>query len=111
MDDTPEYFYKYRSVNHNDLDKDMTLNALFNSYSIFSSRRSFNDPFDSKIILLEPSVKELKNIVNYLNYKHPLTKNMPILPLKNFVDKNQKITQEGNRFISNWIDGINKKID
>jgi hypothetical protein len=43
-------FYKFRAVTetHN-LAGDYALQALVNSYAVFSGRRNFNDLFDSKI--------------------------------------------------------------
>lgn len=50
MNELPKFFYKYRSINKG-LNDDLSLNALFNNKAIFSNRKSFNDPFDSKLIL------------------------------------------------------------
>jgi hypothetical protein len=111
MNDTPEFFYKYRSVNHGDLENDRTLEALFKSYAIFSSRKNFNDPFDSKIILLTPSIIEFKDIVNHLNYKNPSTRLLPMKNMKELIDKNQKITSKGLGFIEGLIDTFNNMID
>ena len=69
MNNTHKFFYKYRSVNHNDLENDKALDALFKSYTIFASRKNFNDPFDSKFIFQEPSIIEFKNIIKNVNYK------------------------------------------
>jgi Protein of unknown function (DUF2971) len=55
-------FYKYRSV-VGDLAEDYALKALFGSYAIFSSRKNFNDLFDSKIDIPYPSPKEVRIVV------------------------------------------------
>ena len=111
MNNTHKFFYKYRSVNHNDLENDKALDALFKSYTIFASRKNFNDPFDSKVIFTKPSIIEFKNIINYMNYKNPLTKDNPKLNQKLFIDKNQKITDKGIDIINETINSLNKLID
>ena len=45
-----KYLYKYRAIrDENSLEDDLTLNALFEHKAVFSSRKLFNDLFDSKI--------------------------------------------------------------
>lgn len=74
-DEYPRYFYKYRSVNTENFEKDYSIDALINHQAILSSRLNFNDLFDSKIELIKPTpqqIKELKNLVGksdkiYLN--------------------------------------------
>jgi hypothetical protein len=61
----PPFLYKYRGVtNESDLHKDYALDALINSYAIFSSRKNFNDLFDSKIELVKPSARQIKSARN-----------------------------------------------
>jgi hypothetical protein len=52
-------FYKFRSVNSEDLSNDHALDALFNSYAIFSGRKNFNDLFDSKIYFERPTLEQV----------------------------------------------------
>ena len=106
MNNNHKFFYKYRSVNHNDLENDTALDALFNSYAIFASRKNFNDPFDSKFIFQEPSIIEFKNIIKNVNYKRQQKIN-----LKFFIDKHQKITDKGWDRINEMTNGINSEID
>jgi hypothetical protein len=47
-------FYKFRAVGE-DLTKDYAIQALLGSYAIFSSRKNFNDLFDSKIDTPHPT--------------------------------------------------------
>lgn len=59
----PKFIYKYRPVeNYSDLKSDYNLDALFNQYAIFSSRTNFNDLFDSKVDLIKPTPKEIKEL-------------------------------------------------
>ncbi len=106
MNNSHKFFYKYRSVNHNDLENDTALDALFNSYAIFASRKNFNDPFDSKVIFQEPSIIEFKDIIKHMNYKRPQKINQ-----KYFIDKRQKITDKGRDKINEMINNINSVID
>ena len=111
MNNTHKFFYKYRSVNHKDLVNHTKLDALFNSYAVFASRKNFNDPFDSKVIFLKPSIIEFKDIINHMNYKHPLTKDKQKLNQKLFIEKNQKITDKGIGIINETINSLNQLID
>ena len=52
-------FYKFRSIINSDLSKDYALDALLSSKAIFSSRKNFNDLFDSKINIQYPTPDEL----------------------------------------------------
>ncbi|MFK5949716.1 MAG: DUF2971 domain-containing protein [Methylococcales bacterium] len=66
-EDMSEYFYKYRSIkNTDDLNKDNSIKALLNNHAIFSNRKNFNDLFDSKINLINPTPKQLKELKNKL---------------------------------------------
>ncbi|RJT24036.1 DUF2971 domain-containing protein [Buttiauxella izardii] len=74
-DKHPEFLYKYRSIN---LISDATLSVeerLKNDYSVqnlldnkatFSSRLNFNDLFDSKIELVEPTPQEFESLIPLL---------------------------------------------
>lgn len=57
-------FYKFREItNLNDLTKDHSLDALLNSYAIFSSRTNFHDHFDSKIHLEDPTPQSILSLL------------------------------------------------
>lgn len=58
--------YKYREVG-SDLSTDYALDALMNSYAIFSSRKNFNDVFDSKIHLGYPTPAEIEGLLKRPN--------------------------------------------
>lgn len=59
----PKYFYKYREIKSRDkLENDLSLKSLFGFEAAFSSRKIFNDLFDSKILFVEPSKEELNNL-------------------------------------------------
>jgi len=55
-------FYKFRQVG-DDLAMDNALDALVNSYAIFSGRKNFNDPFDSKIDIVHPTPPEILTLL------------------------------------------------
>ena len=58
-----DYFYKYRSINNFDsLSEDNAIKALLNNHAIFSNRKNFNDLFDSKINLINPTPKQIKEL-------------------------------------------------
>lgn len=66
-DEYPQYFYKYRAINSDliskgELEKDYAIDALFNNYAVFSSRKNFNDLFDSKINFVKPTPKQFKEL-------------------------------------------------
>lgn len=59
----PKYFYKYRAIeNWDNLDKDYSLIGLFENKAVFSSRKNFNDLFDSKIEFIEPTAHEYNKL-------------------------------------------------
>lgn len=100
----PEFIYKYRSVdNFFDLNKDHSLSALFGNYSILSSRISFNDVFDSKIELIKPSPREIKDL------SQRLPKHQRFELLKHI--SRGKYTAEGEVFFSKLKTLFNQKID
>lgn len=56
-----KYLYKYRSIqNTRNLEKDRSLNNLFECKAIFSSRKKFNDLFDSKIHFTSLTEKDVQ---------------------------------------------------
>lgn len=102
--DYPKFIYKYRPIeNTDDLKKDYSLDALLNNQAIFSSRTNFNDLFDSKIELVKPSPKEVKE----------LSKRLPKynrLQLKSHIDKG-RFTPEGEDFLTKLEGKINERIN
>lgn len=102
--DYPKFIYKYRPIeNYNNLRKDYNLEALFNNYAIFSSRTNFNDLFDSKIELIKPSPKEIKNLSKSLSK----TKRHELLTHLN----KGSFTPQGNDFMDDIERIFNEKID
>ena len=100
----PPFLYKYRAIsNETDLSKDYTLDALFNSYAVFSSRRNFNDLFDSKIEFVRPSARQIKSVRDSTNKKTCQELNKYI--------RNGKITPEGDLYLQNVEIELNKIID
>ena len=64
LDLTPSFLYKYRKIEKPEsLKYDFQIKALFESYAILSTRNSFNDLFDSKIILVPPLRNEIRSLV------------------------------------------------
>jgi hypothetical protein len=55
-------FYKFRAVVE-DLTKDYAIKALLESYAIFSSRKNFNDLFDSKIDIPHPKPEQVLELL------------------------------------------------
>ncbi|AGE16275.1 TPA: DUF2971 domain-containing protein [Serratia marcescens] len=100
----PKFIYKYRPIeNYNDLKSDYYLDALFNQYAVFSSRTNFNDLFDSKIDLVKPNPKDIKELSKLL----PKTKRQELLKHLNKGD----FTIEGHEFISKLNLKFNERID
>ena len=59
--------YKYSPIyNPEKLSEEYSLKNLFNNQATFSTRKNFNDPFDSKIDFIKPSKKELKALHSQL---------------------------------------------
>jgi hypothetical protein len=100
----PKFVYKYRPIeNLADLKSDYYLDALFNNYAVFSSRKNFNDLFDSKIDLINPSPKEVKEYINTL----PKSKRSQSLIHLN----KGKFTPEGEVFLAEVKKRFNEKVD
>lgn len=100
----PELIYKYRPIEkHDDLKNDYYLDALFNQYAIFSSRANFNDLFDSKVNLIKPTPKEIKELSRKIpkNRRNELLKNI----------SKGCFTPEGNESIEKLKLHFNKKVD
>lgn len=59
--DYPKYLYKYQDVrNTEELRKDRSIDNLFKCQVVFSSRKKFNDLFDSKIKFLRPTSEQIE---------------------------------------------------
>lgn len=100
----PPFFYKYRPIlDEADLSKNYALDALFNSYAVFSSRKNFNDLFDSKIEFIKPTARQIK-----LARDNSDKQTYKIL---NGYIKNGAITPEGNLYIKDIETALNKTID
>jgi len=70
-DEYPQFFYKYRNIsNTENLSEDYALDALVNNEAIFSSRKNFNDLFDSKIALINPTPREIKELKSQVKKEH-----------------------------------------
>ena len=57
MNKYPKFFYKYRSLGDK-FKEDISLITLFDNRAIFTNRKCFNDPFDSKIVFLKASKED-----------------------------------------------------
>lgn len=73
-DEYPKYFYKYRAIeNIKNPEEDYAIDALIKNQAILSSRTNFNDLFDSKIELVRPTsrqIKELRDLVGKFDKHH-----------------------------------------
>lgn len=106
----PTKFYKFRGVDADKvrtgkLNEDYSIKALLKAEAIFSSRKSFNDLFDSKIELMFPTPVQLlaltkKSDINTEGRKF----------LKSMVS-NKKFTPKGTKFHTDFMKKINEKID
>ena len=55
----PTHFYKYREIkNWKNIEDDYSIKGLVENTAVFTNRQNFNDLFDSKIELVEPSEEE-----------------------------------------------------
>ena len=99
-----KYFYKYQTINSEILKKDRTLELLFKRYAIFSSRKNFNDPFDSRIKLIEPTFNEVRELFNKLVPKKKEYMNKLFLNDELSFEKNiEKIKKEFNDLIDEYF--------
>lgn len=103
-EDYPKFFYKYRSVsNKTNPSDDYSINALTNNQAIFSSRKNFNDLFDSKIELINPTPKEIKELSRFL--KKEDRKNLSL-----WIEKG-RFTPQGKEMIKGIEIEFNKLVD
>lgn len=57
-------YYKYQMIkNTKHPEEDSRIEGLFNCHAIYSSRANFNDPLDSKIKFIEPTVEEIEQLI------------------------------------------------
>jgi hypothetical protein len=100
----PDFFYKYRSINSQDnFQDDYAIDSLLKNKAIFSSRKNFNDLFDSKIELIKPTPLQLKAIMGRAS-KHD----------KRFIRNlihNGAFTYAGIEFIQKLENNFNELID
>lgn len=83
-DEKPNFFYKYRNIEKKeDLYNDFKIDALIKNKAIFSSRKKFNDLFDSKIELINPTLQEIEEL------------------------KKQKLGEKAESELSKWFEGKN----
>lgn len=99
----PSHFYKYREVtNWDDLAEDYSIKGLIENVAVFSNRKNFNDPFDSKIELVNPSETELVELDELLSKLRSsssdgnLSSGQPIPSAKDLKDE---VTREFNFLI------------
>ncbi|MEI8668924.1 DUF2971 domain-containing protein [Pseudoalteromonas sp. B131b] len=65
-----DVLYKYSPIyNPEKLNEEYSIINLLSNQATFSTRKNFNDPFDSKIDFIKPSRTELKNIHSQLKGK------------------------------------------
>jgi hypothetical protein len=63
----PPSYYKYRAIDDDTaegLAKNYSIQALFKSHARLASRKAFNDLFDSKIEITDPSPSEIYTLLN-----------------------------------------------
>lgn len=95
--------YKYREVK-GDLKTDHAIDALLNSYAIFSSRKNFNDLFDSKFHLPHPTPKQIDDLL-----KRPGLNGSASI-FKNWVSS-EKFTTVGEAGLADFENRLNTVID
>lgn len=99
----PKYLYKYRCItNLENLSKDFSIDALFKCQAVFSSRKNFNDLFDSKINIIKTTPKQVKELANRSGREKQ--------NIRSFV-ANGKFTEVGRQMIKAHEERFNKLID
>ena len=85
-----KFLYKYRTIdNKGALDDALSLKALFEHKAVFSSRKSFNDLFDSKINFKSIADRDIERVIE-LGYK------------LSFTSKNEQRREIETMFIQNF---------
>lgn len=103
-EESPKFFYKYRNISDNKkLSEDNAIKALINNEAIFSSRKNFNDLFDSKIELINPTPRDIKELKQ-------LVKKEDKALLSEWIDKG-KFTPKGKGMVKEIEEKFNKLID
>jgi hypothetical protein len=99
-------FYKFRGItNWDNLTEDLSLDALFKSYAIFSGRKNFNDLFDSKIYLECPNPDLFLSLL-----QHPRIDREKKYRMDSWV-LDGKFTPDGIRFFMTIERTLNELID
>ena len=100
----PKYFYKYRKIeNHDNLENDFAIDALINNKAYFSSRTKFNDIFDSKLELIKPTPREIKELSRHVTKNHREI-------LKKYINKGN-FTPLGDDYINDCEKEFNTLLD
>ncbi len=94
ISDYPTHFYKYQPVK----DKHAIQN-LFNRQAVFSSRLNFNDPFDCKITITDPTPEEAVHLLK----GNPLFSNLAVG--ENFAKECQSLFLKAREGFNKLIDG------
>jgi hypothetical protein len=92
--------------NTRDLELDSRLNGLFKCHAIYSSRKNFNDPLDSKIVFIEPTAKELEELSNEL-----FNQNQQASEEFNSYFFNGELSEKGKEFIEKYIKHLDSLFD
>jgi hypothetical protein len=103
-------FYKFRGIDKNKvksgkLHEDYAIKALFESVAIFSSRKNFNDLFDSKIDIVFPTPEQVLILLKMRNIKSD-QKAFP----KTWIS-NGNFTPKGTKFLNDFMENYNQLID
>lgn len=102
--DSAKFLYKYRPIDTTKkIQENYSIISLENNEISFSSRKNFNDVFDSKIEISTPTPNDLKNLIKRLpkREKNHISKLM----------KDGKITNQGHKKIQETIKKYNETID
>jgi len=102
--------YKFRGVDKDKVtsgkfSEDNAIKALFDSVAIFSSRKNFNDLFDSKIDIVFPTPDQVLTLLQMPNIKP----DQRVTP-KTWVSDG-KFTPEGTKFLNDFKEKYNGIID
>lgn len=92
--------YKYYPVkNPKNLDGEYSIQNLINNKTAFSTRKNFNDLFDSKVDLIKPTRRELKDLHSRLKGKQKM------------LFKQLLLGSDGNKQIDKFYQNANTKFD
>lgn len=96
----PEFLYKYRQ------DERYSLDALFTCKAIFGGRQTFNDPYDARVELIEPTIEELEHI----DFTNRVSLNPETRGTPRFIE-NKALTKKGNTFLRNLYQTTENIVD